>query len=71
MYVNTKALQSPHLCKRKGCHYYAKSTKTCDYRIMTGKGRACPIDKCDKFIKRGRRPNPFNKTNKKKKKVTA
>ena len=32
-------------CKRD-CRYYARSTKSCDYRLIAGKGRGCAVELC-------------------------
>ena len=38
--------------KCKDCFYYGVSTSTCDYILVTGKRRGCPIDEnCTKYLK--------------------
>ena len=41
-------------CKRADCRYFARSTKTCDYRIATGIGRGEPVQSCGKYEKGAR-----------------
>ena len=39
------------LCKKKDCRYMAKQNlKTCDYILITGKRRGCPVENCDKYL---------------------
>lgn len=68
MYVNNKAMLLPNLCKRKNCDYFSKQTKTCDHRLITGKGRGCTVAECELWKTKGKkRVNPFNQSRRKKK----
>ena len=38
------------ICKRKDCRYMAKTNlPTCDYMLMTGMRRGCPVKGCTKY----------------------
>jgi hypothetical protein len=53
--INKDALSMSGLCKRKNCMYHSKGN-TCDYRLMTGAGRGCPVgEACDKYKEGDRR----------------
>ena len=44
-------------CKR--CYYYAPSTQTCDYLLITGERRPCAFGEgCTVFYHRGTKPPP-------------
>ena len=43
-------------CKRRDCKYFAKNTKTCDYRLITGSGRGNPVCKCTHYEQGDRKP---------------
>jgi len=44
-----KNINSKCKCDKPDCSYYGIYTKTCDYRLITGKGRGEPIEACTKF----------------------
>ena len=49
------------LCKHRDCVYMAKQTlRTCDYMLITGHMRGCPVKDCDKYRPgKIRRNTPF------------
>lgn len=36
--------------KCRGCFYFGYRTRTCDYILLTGQRRGCPVDACDKRV---------------------
>lgn len=52
VYADPTASQSACLCKRKDCIYRGKTSGlyTCDYILVTGKSRGCPVEDCDKYV---------------------
>ena len=51
-YIVSENLKAIGTCKRADCIYYAKNTKSCDYRLVHGQGRGCAADSdCDKYEK--------------------
>jgi len=50
-YISNRNLASTGFCKRKDCAYFASSTKSCDYRLVHGIGRGCPVEGCKRYEK--------------------
>lgn len=45
-------------CKHPDCYYHGG--KTCDYCLVTGHRRGCPISKCKRYKKGSRKATPFD-----------
>lgn len=45
------SLEAASLCKRKECKYRMKTSGmyTCDYMLITGHRRGCPVENCNKY----------------------
>lgn len=50
-YLRTDDLERVCLCKRTDCMYMANQNHlhTCDYILMTGHMRGCPVEDCTKY----------------------
>ncbi len=40
---------------RKDCYYYAKSTDSCDFYLITGVRRGCSPEDCTRYLKAARK----------------
>lgn len=52
--TTAKKKQAQNKCSRKDCVYHPPQCRggTCDYIVIEGKSRHCPIENCDKYKKR-------------------
>lgn len=52
--ATAKKEQAQNKCSRKDCIYHPPQYRngTCDYIVIEGKSRRCPIENCDKYKKR-------------------
>lgn len=37
-------------CRNRSCLYYGCRTETCDYLLITGERRGCPVEDCARYV---------------------
>lgn len=40
------------------CYYYSRSSRSCDYLLITGETRDCPANACDVYLSRNDKERP-------------